>query len=194
MVPLAVGKAIAIGFAQAGASSVALLGRRAEKLKSTAAEINTESPSTRIICKPTDLTVREQLQSTFSEISEKVAQIDILVNNAGALPDPAAIAGVDTELLQSIFSVNVFGSLAVAQMFLKHASLGPTLLNINSGISHMAPLRNMGVYAASKAANAKVFDYLALENPHVHLVNVQPGVVNTEMNREGKVQTQDERE
>ena len=165
-----------------------------DKLKSTAAEIKSKCPGAKAICKPTDLTERAQIERAFAELSEEVGKIDILVNNAGALPDPAAIAGVDTELLQSIFSVNVFGALAVAQVFLKHAGPEPTLLNINSGISHMAPLRNMGVYAASKAANAKVFDYLALENPHVHLVNVQPGVVNTEMNREGKVQTQDERE
>ena len=191
---LAVGRAIAIAFAEAGASSIALLGRRADKLESTAAEINNRFPNSKAACKPTDLTEKTQIEKTFTELSEEDGKIDILVNNAGALPDPAAIAGVDEELLQSIFSVNVFGALTVAQVFLKYASPEPTLLNINSGISHMAPLRNMGVYAASKAANAKVFDYLALENPHVHLVNVQPGVVNTEMNREGKVQTQDERE
>lgn len=139
------------------------------------------------------MTDRRQTEQAFADVITQVGKPDILVHSAGVLPDPGPIAKAEAETLLYIFSINVFGALNAAQVFLKHTGPQPILLNINSGISHMVPLRNMGVYAASKAANAKAFDYLALENPHVHLVNVQPGVVNTEMNREGKVQTQDER-
>lgn len=135
-----------------------------------------------------------QLENAFADLVSEVGKPHILINSAGMLPDPGPLADADSEVLESTFATNVFGTLNAAQTFLRHAAEEPVVLNINSGISHMAPLRSMGVYAASKAANAKLFDYLALENPHLHLVNVQPGVVDTEMNREGKVQTQDKRE
>lgn len=146
------------------------------------------------MCRSVDVTEPSQLQTAFDEIAAESGRPHILVNSAGALPDPGAIASASSETLQAAFAVNVFGALNAAQMFLRCAVQDPILLNINSGISHMAPLRSIGVYAASKAASAKLFDYLALENPPLHLVNVQPGVVNTEKNRDGKVETQDERE
>ena len=152
------------------------------------------SPDIKIFCRAADVTQRAQVQNAFAKTVTEVGRLHILVNSAGVLPNPGPIATADAEVLQSIFSANVFGTLNAAQVFLEYAAAEPVLLNINSGISHMAPLRSMGVYAASKAANAKVFDYLCHENPHLHVVNVQPGVVNTEMNRDGKVQTQDERE
>lgn len=165
-----------------------------DRLASTAVAVTELSPQTAVITKAADVTQRGSIEKAFTEITEEVGKSHILVNSAGVLPDPSPIANAGVETLQSIFSANAFGALAVAQVFLTHAADDPILLNINSGISHMAPLRSMGVYAASKAANAKMFDYLALEHPHLHVVNVQPGVVNTEMNRDGKINTQDERE
>ena len=50
-------------------------------------------------------------------------------------------------------------------------------------MAHASPLPAIGIsaYSASKAANLKMIDYFAAEKPHYHVVNVQPGIVATEM-------------
>ncbi len=50
----------------------------------------------------------------------------------------------------------------------------------------------MSAYASSKAANAKLIDYVAAENPKLYVVNVQPGVVSTEINQGTSMVGQDD--
>lgn len=45
----------------------------------------------------------------------------------------------------------------------------------------MAPMPGLSVHGSSKIATVKMMDYFAAENPHLHIVNVQPGTVDTEM-------------
>jgi NAD(P)-dependent dehydrogenase (short-subunit alcohol dehydrogenase family) len=46
------------------------------------------------------------------------------------------------------------------------------------------------LYSAAKAANVKMFHYLQIENPDLHVVNFQPGAVATEI--DPGVERQDE--
>jgi NAD(P)-dependent dehydrogenase (short-subunit alcohol dehydrogenase family) len=79
---------------------------------------------------------------------------------------------------------NVKGAFLVSRAFLRHAAKDAYLLSINTGIGHMPALPGgMSAYAASKAAAIKLFEYVALENPGIHVVNVHPGVVESDMNR-----------
>lgn len=82
------------------------------------------------------------------------------------------------------FDINVRGNLNVFQAFLANASENPTLVHVSTGGAHApALMAGMGAYAASKLASAKLMDYAALENPHVRVHNIHPGVVDTVMNK-----------
>jgi NAD(P)-dependent dehydrogenase (short-subunit alcohol dehydrogenase family) len=72
----------------------------------------------------------------------------------------------------------------VSRAFLRHAAKDAYLLNINAGISHM-PAFPIGIsaYAVGKAAAIKLFEYIAVENPGIHVVNVHPGIVESDVNR-----------
>jgi NAD(P)-dependent dehydrogenase (short-subunit alcohol dehydrogenase family) len=45
----------------------------------------------------------------------------------------------------------------------------------------------MSSYVSSKLAAAKLFDYIAWENPHIHVVNLQPGAIKTDLNSQAPV-------
>jgi NAD(P)-dependent dehydrogenase (short-subunit alcohol dehydrogenase family) len=47
-------------------------------------------------------------------------------------------------------------------------------------------------YAVTKLASTRMFDFVAAENPGLHVVNMHPGIVDTEINADSDVQGLDE--
>ncbi|KAF4625928.1 hypothetical protein G7Y89_g12235 [Cudoniella acicularis] len=176
-----IGKAIAIAFAQAGASCIAILGRRLDRLQTTATEITIASPATRILFETTDVSQRASIDRALKNITDQVGRIDVFVSNAGMLPTQAPVAGYDESEFRHGFELNVIGAFNTVQAFLPLAAPGAKLFNTSSLIAHVVPWQDMFAYAVDKAATTKMFDYIAAENPDLHVVNVQPGVVVTEM-------------
>ncbi|KAH6999370.1 hypothetical protein EDB80DRAFT_687486 [Ilyonectria destructans] len=189
-----IGKAIAIAFGQAGAQSVAILGRRIDRLQTAAAEIVAAGPSTRVLYETADLSQREAVDNALKSITDQVGKIDVFVSNAGILPEPGLTLGYNVQELTRGFEINVVGAFNAVQAFAPLAAPGATLVNISSGIAHFAPMPGMFAYAATKAAIIKMFDYVAVENPGLHVVHVQPGVVSTEINADSSMVGQDEPE
>ena len=88
--------------------------------------------------------------------------------------------------------VNVKGALLASRAFLRHAAKDAYLLNISTGIGHMpAPPIGVSAYAVSKAAAIKLFEYFAVENPDIHVVNIHPGVVESDVNIKSGIPAQD---
>jgi NAD(P)-dependent dehydrogenase (short-subunit alcohol dehydrogenase family) len=189
-----IGKAVAKAFAQAGASSVSILGRRLDRLQTSAADISAVSQGkTRVLLETADLSKRDAVDAALKSITDKVGQIDIFVSNAGMLPQMAPVKGYDLDEFRRGLELNVIGAFNAVQGFLTHAAPGAKLFNISSGIGHIAPLKGCWNYALDKAALVKMFDFVADENPDLHVVNVQPGVVATEINDGSKFVSEDER-
>lgn len=187
-----IGRAIAIAFSQAGAASVSILGRRIDRLEKAAAEMKAAAAalghSPRIIIETADLMQRDQVDAAFASVSQKLggpdkATLDILVSNAGSLPMPAPVVGYDADLLMRGFALNVLSAFNAIQAWVPFVKgkKDAVLLNISSSIAHISPMPGLSAYAASKAANLKMVDYVAAENPDIHVVNIQPGVVATEI-------------
>lgn len=78
------------------------------------------------------------------------------------------------------------------QAFIHLAAPNPILISIPTSIAHYAPVPGMSAYGISKAGNLKMMDYIAAENPKLHVVNVRPGIVSTEMNGDSSKEGQDE--
>ena len=86
-----IGRAIAIGFAAAGAR-VALTGRRVEALAETASEIGPAA-----IAVPADVTDADQVAQAHETVNESWGAVDVLVNNAG----PAAMSAISRAIARS---------------------------------------------------------------------------------------------
>ncbi|EPE08097.1 short chain dehydrogenase reductase family [Ophiostoma piceae UAMH 11346] len=179
-----IGKAVAIAFAQAGAASVAIIGRRIDRLQAAAAEISIAGggQGTRVLFETADIAQRATLDSALGSITDQVGKIDIFVSNAGVLPARGSVRGYDLDEFRRGFETNVVGSINAVQAFLPLAAQHAKLFCISSCIGHIAQLEGQFAYAVSKAAATKLFDYVAAENPDLHVVNVQPGIVDTEIN------------
>ncbi|OHW99710.1 short chain dehydrogenase reductase family protein [Colletotrichum incanum] len=187
-----IGKAIAISFAQAGAQSISILGRRLDRLENAAAEIRNSSGNTPlIIYKKTDLSVPKDVQGAFETIVQRSGKIDILVSNAGYFPKVSSVKDTDPEDYTQGFELNVLTALNVLKAFVPNAAFDAILLNISTSLAHANPMPGISGYSVTKAANLKMVDFFAVENPQIHVVNVQPGVVDTELVEKGTFQTTD---
>ncbi|PWY95984.1 oxidoreductase [Aspergillus sclerotioniger CBS 115572] len=180
-----IGNAIAIAFAKAGAKSVSILGRQPEKLHLGAASILnaiSSGTSTQVLHETADILDPVQLTTALKSIVSKVGKIDVFVANAGTVAKPGPL--VDQNIDQFVLDIGeaIRGTFNSFQCFLSEAGPSPVFLNTSSCLANVAPTPRLGGYAVGKAASLKMMNYLSAENPHVHVVNVQPGWVATSLN------------
>lgn len=185
-----IGKAIAVAFAQAGANSVAIIGRRLDRLESGAATISAAVPKdakTQVLYEQADLLSRDDTTRALHSIANKLGgKIDVLVSNAGPEPDVGPITDATDEKLLRNFQGYVLTSIHAIQAFLPLAGPDPILLSTNTCFAHWPAISNFGLYSVSRAALLKLADYIQAENQHVRVVSVQPGWVASETNGNSK--------
>jgi gluconate 5-dehydrogenase len=175
-----IGRAIAKGFAERGAS-VVITGRVAETLEKTAKEIS--RPGGTIRAKVCDAADAKALQRLADEVVAEFGRIDTLVNCAGVNKRRKA-EDYDEETYDYITNINIRGafflSVAVGRHMIR-AGRG-CQINIDSLNSHR-PLDRVAPYAMSKAAMSNMTRALAMEwGPHGIRVNaVGPGLTLTEL-------------
>jgi NAD(P)-dependent dehydrogenase (short-subunit alcohol dehydrogenase family) len=181
-----IGKATAIAFAQAGARCIAIFGRRIAKLQTAAEEIRKANPNgtTNVIFEAVDLSERAAVDTAFANAIKKAGstQIDIFIHNAGILQTHGFVAGYEYNAFRDGLELNMVGAFNAVQAMMPLLGPEAKVFNISSGIAHLSLMPRCWAYAATKIANAKMFEYLQAENPKLRVVNVQPGVVNTEIN------------
>lgn len=180
-----IGQATAIAFAQANAKSVAIIGRRRDRLEQAASEVKAAGPATQVLYKVGDVAKSDSIDQALRSVVQQVGNIDIFICNAGTLPKEGSVVGYDEAELRRGLDTIVLGSFNSLQTFRTLAAPGAKLFNTGSGIGHWAPLPEVpGVfaYAAAKSAALKMFDYFGAENPDIHVVSVQPGIIATELN------------
>ncbi|KAM5355064.1 hypothetical protein ACJ41O_001710 [Fusarium nematophilum] len=181
-----IGAGIAEAFATAGSTKIAIIGRTEERLLTTKNAIETAFPGTKVLVAVADITRMEQVEEGFNKIDRTFGKIDVFVNNAAFLPAPKPVLSSDFDIQDwwTAFSTNILGVVHSVRAFANHAAGESCLLNISTCISHIPPLEaGVSAYAASKAAASKLLDYIALENPGLHVVNVHPGLVESDMSR-----------
>ncbi len=155
-----IGRALAIGFAEAGAD-VILLARTKEDLEATAEKVREAGGEAVVI--QADLTNREDITSAFVKMKEAVGKIDILVNNAGMNIRSKALAVTEDEWT-AIMNTNLRSAFLMSQeagAWMKETG-GGKVINITSVAGQVA-LRTGVVYASTKAALIQMTKNLAFE-------------------------------
>ena len=153
------GRAMALGFAAAGAD-VVVSSRRLEACETVAAEVRAMGRrSMAVACHVADWAQCDALvDATVSEFG----RIDVLVNNAGIAPVPPSLAGVTEELFDKTFGVNVKGPLRLMAIAAEQMPTGGSIINISTKASQR-PSPSTVVYAGSKAALNAITQAAALE-------------------------------
>ncbi len=176
-----IGRAMALGLAEAGAN-VVVAGRRPEPLRAVAAEI--ESRGAKALVVPTDVTIASDLERLARESVAAFGPVSIWINNAGGLQgDPMGnVSSVTDDVWHSILDRNLTSVFMASRTALTVLSDGGTIINVSSiaGSRHGTP--GHSVYSAAKAAVNHFTQSLALEcAPRNIRVNaIAPGTVATE--------------
>jgi NAD(P)-dependent dehydrogenase (short-subunit alcohol dehydrogenase family) len=176
-----IGRALALGLADAGADVIAS-SRRSDQVHQTATEIEATGRKTlRLI---SDVRHRDSLAQLRDAVIAAYGKIDILVNCAG-ITKKAPTVEFPEEAWNEILDTNLTGTLRGCQVFGKHMlSRGHgKIINIASLGTYLG-LFEVAAYAASKAAVGALTKSLAVEwSRHGVLVNaILPGIFRTAMN------------
>jgi NAD(P)-dependent dehydrogenase (short-subunit alcohol dehydrogenase family) len=176
------GRAIAIGLAEAGADVVAT-GRREALAREVRDEI--EALGRRSLAVAADARSRESIDALRDRVLEEFGRAHILVYAAGAVARKPSIK-VTEEDWESAFDVNTTGALRSCQAF--YSSLAASgsgrvihICSLNSFVS----LKEVAAYAAAKSALLSLTRSLAVEwaASGVNVNAIAPGVFRTELNR-----------
>jgi NAD(P)-dependent dehydrogenase (short-subunit alcohol dehydrogenase family) len=175
-----IGRSLALAFAGAGAAEVAILGRKLEPLRETAALVAAASPGTKVTPFSADVTDAAALHAAASEFGAW----DVLFLNAGYLPDNAPVRSMDVAEWWRGFEVNVLGTGATLRAFLPFKGADrPVVVGTSTGgvLFPKAMATGSSGYLVSKMAVASLMEYVAAEEPDVHVVTIHPGVIATAM-------------
>jgi NAD(P)-dependent dehydrogenase (short-subunit alcohol dehydrogenase family) len=179
-----IGAAIALSFAESGASSIALLGRTEATLLKTKETVNATYPETTVHVVTADVANETSIRAALEKYASSAGKkLDILVANAGVLPDPATLLDTDASLWWSGYEINVRGQFNLVRAFVPLAEKNATVINVTSSVAQFPFVPGSSSYHGSKLAGTKLFDYLHFENPELRVLQFHPGVVQTSMSQ-----------
>ncbi len=141
------GRAMALGFAEAGAD-VVVASRKLPPCEEVADEIRAMGRRALAVrCHVGDWDQCGQLvDATVAEFG----RIDVLVNNAGIAPVPPSMIDITADLFDKTIAVNLKGPLRLTALAAEHMPAGGSVINISSKAS-LYPSPFTIVYAAAKA-------------------------------------------
>jgi glucose 1-dehydrogenase len=187
-----IGKAIAQGFAAAGASVLVNYRSDAGSAEEVVREI--ERHGGRAVAAKGDVSRPDDCKALFDTIAEAFGGVDILVANAGIQAD-AMIADLTLEQWQKVIDVNLTGQFLCAQQaVLRFRAQGldparsPTLGKIvfTSSVHEEIPWAGHVNYAASKGGLKLLMESLAQEvaPEKIRVNSIAPGAIKTAINEE----------
>lgn len=185
-----IGQEIAISYARAGASHIAL-GARSGLDVTMAAVLDAAKEAGRdepvVLPVQVDISNAKSVESAAARIKEKFGRLDVIVNNAGVLQDMGhPFAESDPEAWFGNYEVNVKGPYLILRSFI------PLLLSTEGGLETVVTISSVGAFIAtaglsgyqgSKWAVLKLAEHAMSEYGEQGLVtyNVHPGNIHTSM-------------
>ena len=174
-----IGRAIALGFAGAGAA-VCCAARTAAEVESTASSI-VEAGGRALAC-VTDVTSEADVEAMVGLTVEAFGGLDVLVINAGISPDPETVEAGDLEVWRATIDTNLTGAYLCARAaipYLRARGAGK-IIAVGSGLGHHGQPA-VAAYACSKAGLWMLTRVLAQElaGDAISVNELIPGPVET---------------
>lgn len=156
-----IGRALALGLAEAGAD-VVVTARDSSSCDSVIAEI--EGLGRKGLAVSCEMSNPQDVDTLVDKTYQQFGRCDVLVNNAGVAQDALPLAEMDEAFYAEIQAINVTGPLQLATAVAKRmaASGGGSIINIVS-TAGVEPVGYMGAYSASKAAMRSLSRVMAEE-------------------------------
>jgi len=176
-----IGRSTALALAEAGAS-VALVARRAERLKDLAAQI--EADGGQALARAADVTDEQDATRAVEDAVGHFGGLDILVNAAG-MTQTGKVENGDLSDWRYVFELNFWAGLYTARAAIPalKAKGGGDIVNISSTAGRRAVGATFGPYAASKFALTAFNESLRAEVTlaGIRVAIIEPGATATEI-------------
>ncbi len=176
------GRAMALGFAEAGADLV-ITSRKIESCEATAAEI--EALGRQAMAHACHVGYWDQVDSLVDAVYERFGKIDVLINNAGMSPHYDRPTDITEALYDKVLDVNLKGSFRlcanVGQRMIDAG--GGSIINVSSTAA-IRPSKDVITYAAAKAGvNAMTEAFADAYGPTVRVNCIMPGPFLTDISK-----------
>ncbi|MDX2537962.1 SDR family oxidoreductase [Streptomyces scabiei] len=171
-----IGRAVAVELLRAG-WSVALAGRREEKLAETAAragtgagtdtDTNSDTAAPKALCVRTDVSRPGDVDALLAAVRERFGRLDLLFNNAGTFgPGGVPVEELDYAAWRHVVDTNLNGAFLCAQAAYRQMKeqdpQGGRIIN-NGSISAHTPRPHSVAYTATKHALTGLTKSLSLD-------------------------------
>lgn len=182
-----IGRAIALGFAGAGAS-VVCSARSAAEIAETVASIEAAGGSACAV--QADVADLPSMVALYAQAVQRFGSLDIVVGNAGVGgPRGGTIESVDPAAWTAAIQINLIGAFHTAHAAIPHlrARGGGKIIFVGSGM-RKAAVAGKSAYAVSKLGLWKLVEVLGVElqQHNISVNELIPGPVKTAMTGHGK--------
>lgn len=182
-----IGRCIALAFASAGASHIAICARSdmaslVDDIAAAAKKAGRRAP--KILPIKLDVTDEASVDSARQRVEQEFGRLDILVNNAGYMEKWVPLGESNADEWWKTFTVNVKGPYLCARAFLPLLLKGgdKTIINISS-IGALITMAGASGYQTTKLALLRLSEFLSMDYAGQNLLcySVHPGSVMTEL-------------
>jgi NAD(P)-dependent dehydrogenase (short-subunit alcohol dehydrogenase family) len=177
-----IGRAIAAGFAEAGAN-VVIASRKLGNCAAAAAEISASTGRTAL---PVEFHAGhwDDCDRLIEVVYGEFGRCDVLVNNAGTAPAYEDLCSVSEALWTKVHQVNAMGPFRLGALIgarMAGSEDGGSIINVSS-VAAVRPSPDNVVYAMSKAAlDSLTLGLAACYGPKVRVNGIYPEVIATDM-------------
>jgi len=175
-----IGRAIALGFAAAGAK-VVVSSRKLEACAAVVAEI--EAAGGTAIAVACNVSDKAQVESLVQETEKRLGAVSTLVCNAATNPAYGLMTALEDRAFDKVMATNVAANIRLINLVAPGmAARGGGSMTLISSITGLMGSRNIGAYAISKAADIQVARNYAVElgSKNIRVNAICPGLIKTE--------------
>src|SRR5712691_10948246 len=182
-----IGQAIAVRFAEEGASVAINYRSGAEQAEATRAMAQQANSGGKHITVQADVSREDEVQAMFAKTLAAFGSLDVLVNNAG-IQKPSPSHEIEVSDFDRIIGVNLRGPFLCARGAIRHFltrnGKGGVILN-DSSVHEIIPKPKYLSYSISKGGMENLTKTLALEyaDRGIRVNAVGPGAIVTPMNK-----------